>query len=79
MYLLNAVHVRETVCFSHWIHGAIDGIMEDLKETYKENRIGAPENFTAKELKRDMEEAANFKGAGGKTACNFLREGKTKI
>ena len=60
IYLLNAVHVREGEYFSRRVHDDIDGIMEDLKEAHQGDSTSAPENSAAKELKRDLEEVANF-------------------
>ncbi|TCL40678.1 helix-turn-helix domain-containing protein [Harryflintia acetispora] len=63
MYLLNASHVQEGEYFSRRVHDDIDGIMESLKEAHKRDSTSAPESPVAEELKKDLEEAASFKGS----------------
>lgn len=41
----------------------IDGIMEDIKEAHKGRAESAPEKSVAAELKKDLDEVANFKGS----------------
>lgn len=62
-YLLNAIHVQEGEYFSRRVHDDIDGIMEDIKEAHKGRAESAPEKSVAAELKKDLDEVANFKGS----------------
>lgn len=63
MYLLEATHVREGDYFSSRVHTDIDAIMEDLREAHRGRSDSAPENILVADLKRDMEEVANFEGS----------------
>ena len=62
-YLLKAIHVQEGEYFSRRVHDDIDGIMKDLKEAHSGRAESAPKNSVATELKKDLEEVANFKGS----------------
>ncbi|MBQ8802900.1 MAG: DUF5626 family protein [Tyzzerella sp.] len=62
-YLLQAAHVNEGDYFSSRVHNDIDGIMEDLREAHRGRSDGAPKTSVAEELKRDLEEVANFEGS----------------
>ena len=62
-YLLKASHVQEGEYFSRRVHDDIDGIMEDIRQAHRGRAESAPENSVAEELKRDLEEVANFKGS----------------
>ena len=62
-YLLNAIHVQEGEYFSRRVHDDIDGIMVDIKEAHKGRAESAPEKSVAAELKKDLDEVANFKGS----------------
>ena len=63
MYLLNASHVQEGEYFSRRVHDDIDGIMEDIKEAHRGRAESAPKNSVVTELKKDLDEVANFKGS----------------
>ena len=63
MYLLKAAHVQEGEYFSRRVHDDIDGILEDIKAAHRGRSESAPETSIAAELKRDLDEAANFKGS----------------
>lgn len=43
------------------VHEDIDGILQDIKETHKDDGPSAPENAVAEEIKRDLEEGTNIK------------------
>ena len=60
-YLLKAIHVQEGEYFSRRVHDDIDGIMKDLKEAISGRAESTPKNPVAAELKKDLEEVANFK------------------
>ena len=45
------------------VHDDIDGIMEDIKEAHKGRAESAPEKSVAAELKKDLDEVANFQGS----------------
>ena len=62
-YLLNAIHVQEGEYFSRRVHDDIDGIMEDIKEAHRGRAESAPKNSVVTELKKDLDEVANFKGS----------------
>lgn len=61
--VLQAAHVREGDYFSSRVHHDIDAIMEDIREAHRGRSDSAPENTIVDELKRDLEEVANFKGS----------------
>ena len=60
---MNAIHVQDGEYFSRRVHDDIDGIMEDIKEAHKGRAESAPEKSVAAELKKDLDEVANFKGS----------------
>lgn len=62
-YLLNAIHVQEGEYFSRRVHDDIDGIMEDIKKAHKGRTESVSDSSAAAELKRDLDEIANFKGS----------------
>ena len=62
-YLLKASHVQEGEYFSRRVHDDIDGILEDIKAAHRGRSERASEKSIAAELKRDLDEAANFKGS----------------
>ena len=62
-YLLKASHVQEGEYFSRRVHDDIDGIMEDIKEAHRVRAESAPKNSVVTELKKDLDEVANFKGS----------------
>ena len=62
-YLLKASHVQEGEYFSRRVHDDIDGIMEDIKEAHRGRAESAPKNSVVTELKKDLDELANFKGS----------------
>ena len=62
-YLLQNAHVNEGDYFSSRVHNDIDGIMADLREAHRGRSDGAPKATVAEELKKDLEEVANFEGS----------------
>ena len=62
-YLLQSAHVDEGDYFSSRVHKDIDTIMDDLRKAHKGRSDGAPVNTVTEELKKDLEEAANFEGS----------------
>ena len=59
-------HPKATVLngyFSRRVHDDIDAIMADIKEAHKTRSESAPDTSVIDELKRDMDEAASFKGS----------------
>lgn len=62
-YLLNAAHIHEGEYFSHRVYEDLRAIMEDIREAHRSRSESADESTVADELKRDLEEAANFKGS----------------
>ena len=63
MYLLNAAHIEEGEYFSRRVHDDMDAIMADIKEAHKTRSESAPDTSVVDELKRDIDEAASFKGS----------------
>lgn len=62
-YLLQAAHVNEGKYFSQRVHEDIDNIIADIKQAHKTDSTSAPDTTVAQEIKRDLEEVANFKGS----------------
>ena len=62
-YLLQAAHVDEGEYFTSRVHRDIDAIMEDMREAHRGRSDSAPESSAAEELKRDLEEVAQFSGS----------------
>ena len=55
--------MQEGEYFSRRVHDDIDGIMEDIKEAHRGRAESAPKNSVVTELKKDLDEVANFKGS----------------
>ena len=62
-YLLQSAHVDEGDYFSSRVHKDMDGILADLRKAHIGRSDGAPKSTVAEELKRDLEEVANFEGS----------------
>lgn len=62
-YLLQASHIQEGEYFSKRIHDDIDSIIEDIRQSHIGRRDSAPKESAIDELKRDLEEIANFEGS----------------
>ena len=62
-YLLQSAHVDEGDYFSSRVHKDMDSILEDLRKAHIGRSDGAPKSTVAEELKKDLEEAANFEGS----------------
>lgn len=62
-YLLRAAHIEEGEYFSRRVHDDIDAIMADIKEAHKTRSESAPDTSVVDKLKRDLDEAASFKGS----------------
>ncbi len=62
-YLLQAAHVDEGEYFTSRVHRDIDAIMADMREAHRGRSDSAPENSATEELKRDLEEVAQFNGS----------------
>ncbi|RGE70514.1 helix-turn-helix domain-containing protein [Anaerotruncus colihominis] len=63
VYLLQAAHVNEGEYFSQRVHEDIDAIMQDIKNAHRNDSTSAPNTTVAQEIKRNLEEVANFKGS----------------
>ena len=63
LYLLKAAHIQEKEYFTQRIYRDIDFFVDDLKENHKGRSDSAPKNSTVNEIKKDLEEALNFKGS----------------
>jgi len=62
-YLLQAAHVDEGEYFASRVHRDIDAIMVDIRKAHRGRSDSAPKNSVAEELKRDLEEVAQFNGS----------------
>lgn len=62
-YLLQAAHVDEDEYFTSRVHHDIDVIMTDMRKAHQGRSDSAPESSTVRELKRDLEEVAQFNGS----------------
>ncbi len=62
-YLLQAAHVDEGEYFASRVHRDIDAIIADMREAHRGRSDSAPESSAADELKRDLEEVAQFNGS----------------
>lgn len=62
-YLLHTAHVNEGEYFCQRVHEDIDAIIQDIRDAHKGDSTSAPDITVAQEIKRDLEEVANFKGS----------------
>lgn len=60
---LDAAHIHESEYFFHMIHDDIDAIMQDIRRNHVKDSSTASEATVAEELKRQVEDIANFKGS----------------
>lgn len=60
---LDAAYIQEEEYFSHAIHDDMDVIMQDIRKSHAKDSNTAPEISIATELKRQVEDIANFKGS----------------
>lgn len=63
VYLLQAAHVNEGEYFSQRVHEDIDAIMQSIKDAHRNDSTSVPDTTAAQEIKRDLEEVANFRGS----------------
>jgi len=63
LYLLKAAHIQEKEYFTHRIQKDLEIIIEDLKENHQGRSDSVPKNSVVNEIKKDLEEAANFEGS----------------
>ena len=77
-HILKASHLDEGEYFSRRVHDDIDNIMKDLREAHLGRMDSAPEISPLDELKRDLKEAASFKGSKREQAL-ILFCNQTKI
>lgn len=61
--MLRAMHIQEGEYFSQRIHDDIDDIITDMKTAHTGRANGTPETSVVVELKKALDEAANFKGS----------------
>lgn len=60
---LDAAYIQEEEYFSHAIHDDMDVIMQDIRKSHAKDSNTAPEISIATELKRQVEDMADFKGS----------------
>ena len=61
--VLEATHIDDDEYFSHMVHRDIDRIIRDLRETHRKDSTSAPETSVAEQMKKDLNDIANFKGS----------------
>lgn len=61
--VLEAAHIHDDEYFSHLVNEDIDRIILDLKEIHRKDSTSAPEVSVAQQMKKDLDEVANFKGS----------------
>lgn len=61
--VLEAAHINDDEYFSHLVNEDIDRIIRDLREKHRKDSTSAPEVSVAQQMKKDLDEVANFKGS----------------
>jgi len=61
--VLEAAHIDDNEYFSQMVHDDIDTIIRDIRVAHKHDSVSAPELSVAEQMKKDLEEVANFKGS----------------
>lgn len=60
---LLSAHINEDEYFSHMVSDDIHAIIRDIREVHKKDNETAPTTTIVDEIKKDLEEVANFKGS----------------
>jgi len=63
LHVLEAAHINEHEYFSNMVHDDIGEIIRDIRDTHIHDSTSAPEWSVAEQMKKDIEEAVNFKGS----------------
>ena len=61
--VLEAAHIHDDEYFSHLVNEDIDRIIRDLREKHRKDSTSAPEVSVVQQMKKDLDEVANFKGS----------------
>lgn len=61
--VLEAAHIHDDEYFSHLVNKDIDRIIRDLRDKHRKDSTSAPEVSVAQQMKKDLDEVANFKGS----------------
>lgn len=61
--VLESAHIDDNEYFSQMVHDDIDTIIRDIRAAHKHDSVSAPELSVAEQMKKDLEEVANFKGS----------------
>ena len=61
--VLEAAHIHDDEYFSHLVNEDIDRIIRDLRDKHRKDITSAPEVSVAQQMKKDLDEVANFKGS----------------
>lgn len=61
--VLEAAHIHDDEYFSHLVNEDIDRIIRDLRDKHRKDSTSAPEVLVAQQMKKDLDEVANFKGS----------------
>ena len=56
-------HIDGHEYFSQMVHDDIDTIIRDIREAHRHDSVSTPEMPAAEQMKKDLEEVANFKGS----------------
>ena len=60
---LEAAYIQEDKYFTHAVHEDMDAIIADIREAHKKDVTTADDGTVAAKLKRDIEDAMQFKGS----------------
>lgn len=61
--VLEAAHIDDHEYFSQMVHDDIDMIIRDIRKAHRHDNVSAPAMTAAEQMKKDLEEVANFKGS----------------
>ena len=61
--VLEAAHIHDDEYFNHLVNEDIDRIIRDLRDKHRKDITSAPEVSVAQQMKKDLDEVANFKGS----------------
>ena len=63
LQVLQAAHINDDEYFSHMVSDDLHTIIKDIREVHKKDSDTAPETTIVDELKKDLDDAASFKGS----------------
>ncbi len=81
--VLESAHVDEDRYFGQIVHEDMDVILRDIRDAHRSDSTSAPETSTMEQMRKDLEEAANFKGSKAEKRavvyCKQLKIDYTKL